>query len=369
MALKYLIEKEFKQIIRSPIIPKLILVYPILMFGLFPWAITFEISNIDIYIIDQARDGYSMRLSEKISSSPYFSAHPVANYDEAVAKMKANDADIILHIPENFSNDLVTGDNPTLFAAVNAVDGTQGLLGYNYLNRIVLSFSEDLRMEKPTMEMLKIPGMEIISDYRYNPDLDYKMYILPAFLALLITLICGLMPALSTVLEKENGTIQQINATPVRKAEFILAKLVPYWVIGIIILTISMFLIWIIYGLAPASAWWKVYVVVILYIMAISGLGILISNHSSNLQQAMFLAMFIILILILLSGLFTSVSAMPYWSKFIAYGNPLTYFVNILRALYLKGSGLCEVWKSIVMICVFMVVLNGLAILSYRKTR
>lgn len=369
MALRYLIEKEFKQIIRNPIIPKLILAYPILMFGLFPWAVTFEISNIDIYIIDQAKDEYSTRLSGKISSSPYFSAHFIADYEEALAKMKANSADIILHIPQNFSKDLDKGDKPVLFSAVNAVDGTQGLLGYNYLSRIVMSFSEDLRMENPTMQMLQIPGMEITSDYRYNPELDYKMYILPAFLALLITLICGLMPALSTVLEKEKGTIQQINATPVRKAEFILAKLIPYWVIGIIILTISVFLIWIIYGLAPASAWWEVYFVVILYIMAVSGLGILISNHSSNLQQAMFLGMFIVLILILLSGLFTSVSAMPYWSKFIAYGNPLTYFNNILRALYLKGSSLCELWKSIVMIFVFMVILNGLAILSYRKTQ
>lgn len=368
MVLKYLIEKEFKQIIRNPIIPRLILAYPVLMFGLFPWAVTFEIHNIELAVVDEAKDEYSKRLCGKISASSYFSVQDAKNYDEALAKMEADKADIILHIPNNFSRDLVKADIPTLFFAVNAVDAPRGLLGANYLSKIVQAFSTELQMEQPSVEMLRIPKMEIITNYRYNPHLDYKTYVLPGFIALLITLICGLMPTLSTVLEKEKGTMQQINATPVKKAEFVVAKLIPYWVIGIILLTVSVFLMWLIYGLVPQSSWWEVYVVVILYIMAVSGLGILISNYSENMQQAMFLAMFIILILILLSGLFTAVSAMPCWAQVIAYANPLTYFIELLRALYLKGSSLCELWEAMTMIGVFLIILNGLAILSHRKT-
>ncbi len=192
---------------------------------------------------------------------------------------------------------------------------------------------------------------------------------IPGFMVLLLTLICGILPALNIVLEKENGTINQINVTPpVNRIVFILAKLIPFWIVGLVVMIISVSASYLLYGLWPTGSVLAVLFSAVVFIISISGLGIIISNYSSNMQQASFLVMFFILILILLGGMFTPISSMPEWARLIAYVNPFTYLTTTFRMLYLNGSTLADVsGGNLLKLGVIAVVLNGWAVVSYKK--
>ena len=368
--LKYLIEKEFKQIWRNPIIPKMILGYPVMVLLIFPWAINFEVKNIHINIVDQNKSSYSQRLINKIDASAYFIVNDVTtSYESSLQDMESGKCDIILEIPSSFDESLVKEKNANISIVANALNTTQGLLGNNYLTEIITDFSSDLRFEiNPFLITQKAHNLEIVPRYRYNETLDYKVFMLPAFIVLMITLICGILPSLNVVLEKEIGTIHQINTTPVSKFNFILAKVIPYWIIGLIILTISIFITWILFGLFPSGSIIALYIASVIFILGISALGIVISNYSDTMQQSMFLVMFFILIIILLSGMFTPVSSMPVWAKVIAYVNPLTHFIEIMRLIYLKANSFTDLLRPMGVLALFALAFNGWAVLSYKKS-
>jgi len=373
--LKFLLEKEFKQMFRNKLIPRLIVMYPIMVMLVFPWAISFEIRNIRIDVVDHSRSSYSRRLTDKIAASHYFILHDTPpDYQTAMRNMEMGETDMILEIPTSFDREMVKNRSSAVSIAVNSVNGTQGLLGSNYITQIMNEFSASLRGElmhtlPPTSRaaMVHIPKLDILTQYKFNPTLDYKNFMIPGFMVLLMTLICGILPALNIVSEKETGTINQINVTPVSKSSFILAKLIPFWVVGIVILAIAVTLAYLIYGLWPASGIIPVFLSGIVFIFSVSGMGIIISNYSDNMQQASFLVMFFILVIILLSGMFTPVSSMPSWAQLVAAANPFTYLTKSLRMLYLNGSTLVDVRGNLLMLGLFALILNGWAILSYRK--
>ena len=373
--LKFLIEKEFKQMFRNKLIPMIILVYPAMVLLIFPWAINFEIKNIRIDVVDHCRNTYSRRLTNKVAASKYFILNDTPlDYQTAMQHLEVGETDMILEIPALFDREIVKNRSSAVGIAVNSVNGTQGLLGSNYITQIVSEFSASLREElihtlPPDLRirMMKTSNPDIATRYLFNPTLDYKNFMLPGFMVILLTLICGILPALNIVSEKESGTINQINVTPISKASFILAKLIPFWVIGMVILTIAVLLTYFIYGLWPTKGIMPVFISGIVFLFSISGMGIIISNYSDNMQQASFLVMFFILVVILLSGMFTPVSSMPKWAQLIAAGNPFTYLTKSLRMLYLNGSTLHDVKGNLMMLGLFAVILNGWAVISYRK--
>lgn len=368
--MKYLIEKEFKQIFRSNILPKMIVGYPIMVLLIFPWAISFEIKNIHVNVVDHDKSIYSQQLVQKIGASPHFILHDVSpDYRRAFDDVEKDRCDMIIEIPSGFEKELTRNKHAKVFVAANAVNGTQGLLGASYMTRILNEFSSGLNAENPpaAQAMGNAPRIEIVPDYRFNKEMDYKSYMIPAFIVLVITLICGILPALNIVIEKETGTIQQINTTPVGKFTFIAAKVIPYWLIGMFILGVSFFLVWGVYGLFPSGNVWLIFLVGGIYVVGISGMGIVISNYSDTLQQAMFLVMFLILIVILLSGLFSPIAAMPKWAQFIAYANPLSYASEIMRMIYLKNAHFTDIAAPLWRLLCLAAALNTWAVLSYRK--
>ncbi|MDD4778288.1 MAG: ABC transporter permease [Fermentimonas sp.] len=373
--LKFLIEKEFKQMFRNPLIPRMIIMYPIMVLLVFPWAVSFEIKNIKIDVVDHSKSSYSKRLSDKIKASDYFILNDVpVDYKAAMFNMESGKTDMILEIPTSFDKDIVKTRASSVGVAVNSVNGTQGLLGSNYIMQIVNNFSSELRNElmstvpqQSRAAMMHIPKIDIVPQYKFNPALDYKNFMIPGFMVLLLTLICGILPALNIVMEKENGTIQQINVTPVSRIHFILAKLIPFWVVGLVVMIISVSAAYLLYGLWPMGSVVAILFSAIVFILSISGLGIIISNYSETMQQASFLVMFFILILILLGGMFTPVSSMPAWAQTIAAVNPFNYLTKTFRMLYLNGSSLADVSGNLLALGIIAVVLNGWAVLSYKK--
>lgn len=373
--IKFLIEKEFKQMFRNPLIPRMIVMYPIMVLLVFPWAVSFEIKNIKIDVVDHSKSVYSQRLTNKIEASQYFILNDTPpDYETAMINMESGETDMILEIPSTFDKDIVKSRNSKIGMAVNSVNGTQGLLGSNYIMQITNSFSTELRNElmhtlppQTRASMMKMPKIDIIPQYKYNPALDYKNFMIPGFMVLLLTLICGILPALNIVMEKENGTINQINVTPVNRIIFILAKLIPFWVVGIVVMIISITISFLIYGLWPAGSTIAILFSAIVFILSVSGLGIIISNYSDTMQQASFLVMFFILILILLGGMFTPVSSMPAWAQLIAAINPFNYLTQTFRMIYLHGSTLSDVSGNLFALILIAIVLNGWAVLSYKK--
>ncbi len=364
--LRYLLEKEFKQIARNPILPKLIFVLPVIMLLILPWAADQEVKNIHLSVVDNDHSAYSQRLVQKVTASGYFILTDVsATNGEAMRSIESGQSDIILEIQPRFERSLIKEGAAAVMISANAVNGVKAGLGSSYLSAIISDFSGELRQE---MGQGAAPLISISSRNKFNPHLDYKVFMVPALMVMLLTLLTGFLPALNIVSEKEIGTIEQINVTPVGKFTFILGKLIPYWIIGFIVLSIGVGIAALVYGLIPAGSMFTIYLYTGVYILALSGLGILVSNHSDTMQQALFLIFFFVIVLILMSGLFTPVSSMPAWAQAIAMFNPLKYFMEVMRAVYLKGSGIAELLPQLLALGGFALALNGWAVLSYRKS-
>ena len=350
MTLRYLIEKEFKQLARNSFLPRLILLFPCMIMLIIPWAATLEIEDLRIVIIDNDHSPSSERLVHRIEASPYFKLTGLPDtYHDGLEAIEKDRADMLLEIPRGFEKEQVNGRPASALVAVNAVNGTKGGLGSSYLNQILA------------------PAGNTSIRYLFNPHLEYKNYMVPALMTMLLVLLCGFLPALNVVGEKEAGTIEQINVTPVSRFTFILSKLLPYWLIGFIVLNLCMLLAWLVYGLTPSGNIFCIYIATIVFTFVVSGLGLVISNYSATMQQAMFVMWFCMLIFILMSGLFTPISSMPQWAQCITYANPLRYFMEIMRMVYLKGSSLTDILPQLGTLAIFATVLYLWAIVSYKK--
>lgn len=365
MIIRYLIEKEIKQLRRNLFLPQMLVMYPLLIMLVFPWAVNMEIRNINLTIVDNDQSQLSMRLKNKASASGYFRFVGMNDsFDAGLAAIEAGDADIILEIPNGFDKQIIRERHGQVLIAANTVDGMKGALGSSYLAAIINDFSDELQKERGISIQLPV---DITVINRFNPRQDYKIFMIPALIVIILTLICGFLPALNIVGEKETGTIEQMNVTPVPKLLFILSKLIPYWVLGMLILSFCILLGKIVYNLFPVGSLLTLYGYAFLFLILISGFGLIISNKSKTYQQAMFVMFFFLIVFILMSGLFTPIASMPLWARILTYFNPLRYFIEIMRAVYLRGTTFLELWPEGMALSIFALVFNLWAWRSYRK--
>ncbi len=373
--LKFLIEKEFKQLLRNSFLPRLIIGYPCMVMIIMPWAANMEIKNISVNVVDNDHSVVSQRLIHKIDASSYFRLNNLSpTYNSALRDIESGDADVILEIPRHFEKKLENGEASHVLLAANAVNGSKGGLASSYMTATLADYNAQLHAENPSSGIVQEaassvqPSVSVSEKNLYNPHLNYKLFMVPALMVMLVTVICGFLPALNIVSEKEVGTIEQMNVTPVGKFKFILAKLIPFWVVGFVVLTLSFGLAWLIYGILPVGSLGIIYLLSALFVLVMSGFGLVISNHSATMQQAMFVMFFFMIILLLMSGLFTPVMSMPQWAQIITILNPLKYFVDIMRMVYLKGSGLTDLSLQIGALLAFATLFNFWAVKSYRKS-
>jgi len=369
--IKFLLEKEFKQILRNPFLPKLIFIFPLVVLLVFPWAADLEIHNINLSVVDNDQSAYSHQLVQKIASTGYFRIADVSpTYKDALESVEKGESDVILTIPSFFERDLAGKQAASVMIASDAVNGVKGGISSAYLAGIISDFSSLVRNRFVQLDkgIPPVPVIETVMRYEFNQHLNYKAFMVPALMVILLTVLCGFLPALNIVGEKEIGTMEQINVSPVSRFTFILAKLLPFWIIGAIALTIGFVIAWLVYGLVPVGSFPLIVFFAFLYILTISGIGIVVSNHSSTMQQALFVIFFFMLIFILMSGIFTSVSNMPEWGQWIAAFNPLKYFMEVMRSIFLKGSGFFDLAQQFWALMGFVVFFNVWAVISYRKS-
>ena len=343
MTLKYLIQKEFLQIRRNAFLPRLIVMFPIVIMCVMPWVMQMEVKNIVVDVVDIDHTVESQRLVQQIAASNYFIfGGQKSTYAEAMKDIEKGRADVILEIR----------DGKYLIAA-NAVNGTKGSMGSAYLSQIVSApFSASSATSVLTL---------------YNKQQNYKLFMIPALFAIVMMLMTGFLPTLNIVGEKEAGTIEQINVTPVSKWSFILAKLIPYWLIALFVITVCLLLAWFVYGITPAGPVWLIYILAMLLALFFSSFGLIVSNYSDTMQQAMFVMWFFVVSIMLLSGLFTPTRSMPQWAYLTTYINPMHYFIDAIRTVFIRGGGLHETAHQVLALAGIGTLMGCWAVQSYKK--
>ncbi len=368
--LKFLLKKEFQQIFRNKLLLRIIFVMPVMQLIILPFSANFEMKNISMVVVDQDHSEYSRKLINKFTSSEYFQLAAAPNsYKEALKLVEEDKADLIIHIPFGFEVDLIKENKSELMISANAINGQTAGLAVAYSNSIIRDFNNDIRVEwiqQPRFNQQ--PIVEITNSNWFNPKMNYKYFIVPGVLALLVTMVGFLLTALNIVKEKEDGTIEQLNVSPIKKYQFILGKLIPFWILGIVVLTIGFIVSFVVYGILPVGSFLLIYLFAAIYLVALLGFGLLTSTFADTQQQAMFIAYFFMMTFILLGGLFAPIENMPDWARYLTYINPVSYFIEVMRMIVLKGSGFFDLIKHFLIIILFAVTFNWLAILNYKKT-
>ena len=302
-----------------------------------------EVKNIVVDVVDIDHTVESQRLVQQIAASNYFIfGGQKSTYAEAMKDIEKGRADVILEIR----------DGKYLIAA-NAVNGTKGSMGSAYLSQIVSApFSASSATSVLTL---------------YNKQQNYKLFMIPALFAIVMMLMTGFLPTLNIVGEKESGTIEQINVTPISKWSFILAKLIPYWLIALFVITVCLLLAWLVYDILPAGPVWLIYVLAMLLALFFSSFGLIVSNYSDTMQQAMFVMWFFVVSIMLLSGLFTPTRSMPQWAYLTTYINPMHYFIDAIRTVFIRGGSLHETAHQVLALAGIGTLMGCWAVQSYKK--
>lgn len=368
----FILRKEFRQIFRDPTILRMIFMMPTIQLIIMPFAANYEVKNVNVAYVDRDHSQYSQKLINKISSSGYFQivSNP-KSFHEGLEMIEYGEADLVLEIPYGFERNLVREGSQRVNLSIDAINGTKASIGGAYLQSVLADFNNnlDINIKLPSGSSVEQSAkISVASTNWYNPRAEYKCYIVPGILVLLLTMIGGNMTSLNIVREKEIGTIEQINVTPVKKWQFILGKLIPFWILGITVFTIGLTVMYIIYGIFPKGSLLVLYLFASVYLVAVLGLGLLISTFAETQVQAMFISFFFMMIFMMMSGFFTSTDSMADWAKAVSNFTPVTHFIKVVRLIVLKGSGLSEIKIELGYLALFAVTLNGLAIWNYRKT-
>jgi ABC-2 type transport system permease protein len=358
----YLIRKELLQFKRNTFLPKLILAFPIVMMLILPLIANMEVKNVSVVIVDNDYSSLSRLLAEKMDASSYFTLKGTfSSYNEALSLLEESKVDAVLSIPQDWEKSLSQPHPQRVSISTNGVNSTKGSIGGQYLSSLVLQ-----TMQASLGSQASIHNPLTVINF-YNPTQDYRRFMIPALMIMVIIMLCCFLPTLNIVSEKEEGTMEQMNVTPVPRFTFIASKLIPYWIMGLLVLGEAMIIAWLVYNLSPMGSIGTIFLGALLFILTMSGFGLLISNISGNMQQAMFVMFFFVIIFILMSGLFTPVTSMPAWCQKLAYAFPPRYFIEIMRDVYLKGTHLVELWPNLLALTGFAAFFDTWAILSYRK--
>ncbi len=363
----FILQKEFIQIFRNRAMLPIIFVMPVIQLLILSNAATFTIRNITVYVVDRDQTGLSKRLVEKFPATGYFQLVGAGFSDEEAADhLKRNRANMILQIPHRFGGDLSSGRPVKVQFIINAEDGNAAGLTQAYAGTIVAEFGRAVAEESGGTDA---GGPSIATDYSYwyNPELDYKVYMIPGILVALVSMIGLFLSGMNIVREKEIGTIEQLNVTPIRRYQFIVGKLLPFWILGIVELAVGLVIARLIFAQPVVGQFWLIFLVSAVYILVVLGVGLFISTVTHTQQQAMFIAWFFMVIFMLLGGIFTPIESMPRWAQQITRLNPIAYFVEFMRMVLLKGSTFSDVASMLLILSVFAALAITLSVLRYRK--
>lgn len=377
--LAFLLRKEFLQITRDHVLMRMILIMPLIQLLLLANAVTFEVRTARMAVLDQDRSSVSRGVVERLLASGRFertlAPRSRGEADEAMLRRRV---DLILVLPDGLEEGLVRTGSAPVQVVINAEDGGAAAVIHSYLTRILEDFARDLAgrtlpaqiVVETRPEPPPAPGRAAIELRRrgwYNPEMDYRDYMVPGILVVLVTMIGTLLTAMNIVREKEAGTLEQLNVTPVRPSVFITAKLIPLWAFALLDLALGLAFAHYVLGVPVRGSLLLVFFSAGVYLVLALGIGLWVSTLVETQQQAMFVTYALLMVYLLMSGLFTPVRAMPGWAQWLAEANPVAHFVYLMRAVLLKGAGVADVARPLLLLAAGGAGVLALAVRHYRK--
>jgi len=346
----------------------IIFIIPAIQLLVLSYTATFEIKHVRFVTVDQDRSAVSRKLINKFSGSPFFTYEGNAeSYNEAEQLIISDKADQILVIEPDFGRRLNMLRMGKIQLVTNAINGNAASLMNAYANSIINDFNQEIIVEQNPVYSTGLP-IETKPLFWYNPELNYITYMVPGILVLLVTIIGMFLSGMNLVKEKEIGTIEQINVTPIKKYQFLAGKLLPFWIIALVDLAIGLLLAYLVFEIPVLGSVWLLFCVASIYLVVVLSLGLFVSTLTNTMQQSMFISWFLLVVFILLSGLFTPIESMPQWTQMLDYFNPVSYFIRINRMIMLKGSGFLDFQRDFWILVVFAVGMFVFSTLRYRKT-
>lgn len=369
-----LLKKEFLQIFRDKFMLRTVILLPVMQLLVLPLAANYDIKNFRMAAIDRDNTQFSRRLLTKLQAGGYFSlAEAAPSWTVAERMIERGEVDMIVEIPDRFERDMVLGKSPELSLHISAINGLSAGVAAGYANSITGDFAAELAAERlipAPGEAAKFPvQIHTATQEWYNPKFDYKTVIVPGILALLITIAGLSMTALNAVKEKERGTIEQLNVTPMSRTRYMLAKMIPFFLIGMVQFTIGLAIARTVYAIPMVGNLFLLYGIVALYLAGVLCLGFVIANISETQVQAIFPTFFIMMILILMSGLFTPIESMPEWAQRADTINPVAHIISSIKMIMVKGSSGADLLRHWVGLGVFAAAMGVLSVVTFRKLK
>ena len=380
-SLRYLLRKEFLQIFRDRFMVAQLMLMPIIQLLLLGNAATFEVKTARMYVVDRNHSEMSRGLVDRLQASRRFvvvGSSP--STDVGNQWILERQTDMILSIPADFERDIVRTRTAKVQLILNAEDGAAAGVTQSYAGQIIGAYANELGSELPFMvstaprasgaaavSSVSAQPIEVRTRGWYNPDLNYRDYMVPGILVQLVTVVGTLMTAMNIVREKELGTLDQLSVTPLSQSAFMAAKLIPFWIIALIELTLGLLVARFVFHIPMLGSIPLVFAAAAIYLFAALGIGLLISTLVETQQQAMFVTFFIIMIYLLMSGLFTPIRSMPTWAQWMAQLNPVKHFIEIMRAVLLKGATARDVAQPIGILALFGTLVLTLAVRQYGR--
>lgn len=365
----HIIRKEFIQIFRNKTMLPIIFILPIVQLLLLVYAATLEMKQIDVVVVDNDLSAKSRQLISKFEGSSFFEVKELCfSLEEAEKFIKSDEADLIINIPSGFERDQLKEQKANLQLLIKAINGTAAGLTNVYASSVIADYNQDVVLEYSSIyPPSNLSRINVGYSFWYNPEMNYKIYMLPGILVILVTLIGMFLTALNLVREKEMGTIEQINVSPIKKYQFIIGKLFPFLCIALFELAFGLTIGKILFDIPMLGSLPLLFLFAVLYLLVALGIGLFVSTLASTQQQVMFLTFFFMIVFIMMSGIFTPTESMPDWAQRINVINPFAYFMKIIRMILLKGSGFMDIWKSFASLSVFAIIILSLATWKYKK--
>jgi ABC-2 type transport system permease protein len=364
--------KEFQQFRRDPKMFGMILVMPVIQLLLLGYAATLDLKVVHTVIMDRDRSETSRDLISRFEGSTYFKIDDYfQNYDEVYEAIDGGKVHVAIIIPDDFESDIKRNETAVMQAIFNGSDGNSASIASGYISKILIGFSSEIASEKISLMGIKrLPAGEVATQFRiwYNPGLESKIFMVPAIMALLLSVITLVLTSLAIVKERELGTLEQLIVTPIKPYQLLAGKLIPFVILGFISVIIVVTAMKVMFDIDVKGSVTFLFFSSFLYILSTLGLGLLISTFSKTQQQAMMLAMFLAMLpLVFLSGFSFPVENMPEIFQKISVIVPLKYFLIIIRGVVLKGSGFSEHWQDALAMLIIGVIILGISILRFKK--
>jgi ABC-2 type transport system permease protein len=367
--IRFLVRKEALQVFRDRVMVFQIFAAPIIQLLIISQAATFEVRDTRMAVVDEDRSPASERLVERFTASGRLRVEGgIPTMAAADRALLTREVGVVLHLPEGFERDLRRRGLGEVQLVLNAEDGAAAGVVAAYATRILDRYGTDEGAALRPVVARAGPGLAVVTRGRFNLQGDYLPFMSVGILALLVTLIGTMLTAQNLAREKERGTLEQLNATPITRGQFIAGKLIPFWILGLVEFTVGLLIIRWAFGVPFVGNVGVAYLGAAVYLVAALGIGLLISTTVQTQQQAQFVTFFVLVIYLFMSGLFTPVQSMPHWAQVVAEFNPIKHFIVITRGVILKGAGLGDLLVPFAVLSGFAVLALSLAVLRYRKT-